>query len=355
MMRSARVIPPCLKPGILHLSLLLVSLPAHPGVALLYHHVDTNTPPITSIHPDQFERHLQILEEEGFTVLPLKELTETSLAVADRRKLAAITFDDAYISIYQHAWPMLKQRGWPFTIFVATEPVQTGNPGYMNWAQLKELAQNRAEIASHSHSHGHLIRRQPGEDHKTWLLRVRRDITRARGLLREQGFESAAFAWPYGEYNAALLKLITDLGMVGYGQQSGAMGPLSNPALLPRFPLSGIHVGEAAFRDKILSLPMPIRFPEAGPLLSGNYRPALRMEFVTPGLNLSRMTCYGPGGLMPIAEVSATHLIATPQEDVPVGRSRYNCTLPDKTGSRFHWFSQLWIRKQKDGNWYQEP
>ena len=344
-----------LKWRIPHLLLLLVSLPAHSGVVLLYHHVDTDTPPITSISPEQFERHLQILEEEGFTILPLKTLVKTSLAVADDRKLAAITFDDAYTSIYEHALPLLKKRDWPFTVFVATEPVQTGNPRYMTWEQLRELAQNNAGIANHTHSHGHLIRREPGENDQTWRARVERDITTATGLLREQGFESNAFAYPYGEYDDALLKLVTDLGRVGYGQQSGAIGPMSNPALLPRFPLSGIHVGEAAFRDKIRSLPMPIKFPEADLPVQGTYRPALHLEFVTGELNLSRMTCYGPGGLMPLAETSATHLIATPQEDIPVGRSRYNCTLPGKTGTRFHWFSQLWIRKRDDGHWYQEP
>ena len=41
------------------------------GVVLLYHHVDEDTPAITSIAPDQFNRHLDIIEAEGFTVLPL--------------------------------------------------------------------------------------------------------------------------------------------------------------------------------------------------------------------------------------------------------------------------------------------
>ena len=46
-------------------------------------------------------------------------------------------------------------------------------------------------------------------------------------------------------------------GLIGFGQQSGAIGPHSNPLLLPRYPLAGVYVGEAAFRDKLRSLPMP--------------------------------------------------------------------------------------------------
>ena len=47
-------------------------------VVLLYHHVDTSTPAITSITPTQFDKHLKIIEAEAFTVLPLGQLLENS-------------------------------------------------------------------------------------------------------------------------------------------------------------------------------------------------------------------------------------------------------------------------------------
>ena len=146
---------------------------------------------------------------------------------------------------------------------------------------------------------------------------------------------------------------ITEMGMIGYGQQSGAIGPLSNPALLPRFPLGGIYVGEEAFRDKIRSLPMPVEFPVIEPLVSVT-KPPLNLHF-TGDTNPSRLTCYGPGGLMPISEMTDTHIIATALDDIDVGRTKYNCTMPSQQRGRFHWFSQLWIRMQDDGSWYPEP
>ncbi len=58
-------------------------------------------------------------------------------------------------------------------------------------------------------------------------------------------------------------------------------------------------------------------------------------------------------------------IIAQATTAVPVGRSRYNCTLLlDKSSSglyennpakRFFWFSQLWLRKQDNGDWPEEP
>ena len=55
--------------------------------------------------------------------VPLQELVDALRAgqpLPDRT--AAITFDDGYISIYDTAWPLLRARGWPFTVFVNTEP-----------------------------------------------------------------------------------------------------------------------------------------------------------------------------------------------------------------------------------------
>lgn len=331
------------------------------GVVLLYHHVDATTPAITSIAPDQFARHLEILDEENFQVVPLATLVEQSLNAApnspeELERLVAITFDDAYISIYETAFPMLKARKWPFTIFVATDYVES-NPLYLNWSQLREMTKNGATIANHTQSHTHLVRSHKGESQAQWRSSVLEEITGAQNILSSSGFVSDYFAYPYGEYNLSLFDLVNSLGFIAFGQQSGAIGPHSNPLLLPRFPLAGIYVGEDAFRDKINSLALPIQHPEIEPLVTSSFMPPLSLKFLTetPGLtDLYRLTCYGPGGKMALAEGEINEIIATPLEPVAVGRTRYNCTLPASNG-RFYWFSQLWMRKQDDASWYPEP
>ena len=339
---------------------LIYSLTIHvdAGVVLLYHHVDEGTPAITSIAPSQFNLHLDIIEAEGFTVLPLDELIKRSMDASSEpetgdEKIVAITFDDAYRSIYSNAFPNLQARGWPFTIFVATRLIEEGNPNYLTWANLKKMSMHGATIANHTDSHIHMIRRLEAETGDRWENRIRAELITAKGLLVEHGLDSNLFAYPYGEYDAETLNLVRDLGMVGFGQQSGAIGPYSNPLLLPRYPLAGVYVGEAAFRDKLRSLPLPVRQPEVEPMVSDNFKPPLKLSFVTDKLDLARMTCYGPGGLMTLSETKPLSVIATPVAEVSVGRTRYNCTLPK--GNRFYWFSQLWIRKESDGSWYHEP
>lgn len=328
---------------------------ASAGVVLLYHHVDKSTPAITSISPAMFERHLEIIEEEGFEVIQLDELTDQALAgesSVESRKVA-ITFDDAYISIYTTAFPMLKARGWPFTIFVATDYVSDTNPYYLSWPQLQDMAENGASIQNHTLSHTHLLRQQEGESIEDWRARVRHEITGATKVLSDRGFETTSFAFTYGEYDLWMLALLEEMGLRGYGQQSGAIGPSSHPQLLPRFPLAGIYVGEGPFRNKLKSLAMPLQqYEQPEPLVTDNFRPelTLTLDSISPG----RMTCFGPGGPMELTFPSEQMVTATPNEPVSVGRSRYNCTLPAGKG-RYHWFSQLWIRMRDDGTWYPEP
>jgi peptidoglycan/xylan/chitin deacetylase (PgdA/CDA1 family) len=331
-------------------ALLIVICPARAGVVLLYHHVSDSTPAITSTSPALFERQLDIIEEEGFRVLPLEKLVNAAINGKSDEKYLAITFDDAYLSIYERAFPMLTARGWPFTIFVATDLVGANPAYYLNWQQLAEMADQGATIANHSHTHNHLNRRLQGESREAWRLRNRNDIERAAEILSSHGYRDRIFAIPYGEYTLDLLSQLEKLGYIAFGQQSGAIGPQSNLQLLPRFPISGASMNESAFRAKLNSLPMPIGFPAIEPL-TDEAHPALTLTFsdTVP----AQLTCYGPGGLMQNQLSGENHVVVRSINPLDAGRSRYNCTLP--AGKRFHWFSQLWIRKQDNGNWAEEP
>jgi hypothetical protein len=60
-------------------------------------------------------------------------------------------FDDAWLSQYMQAYPVLKSYNFPAAIAVPTNTIETTN--YMNWAQLKILAENDWEITDHGLSH----------------------------------------------------------------------------------------------------------------------------------------------------------------------------------------------------------
>ena len=348
---------------ILPLSLLclLILLPFNVSasmVVLQYHHVSESTPAVTSISPSDFAAHMHYLNENNFNVLPLDEAINSlrsGEALPDRA--VTITFDDAYASIYTTAYPLLKQLNYPFTIFVATDLVGANARLYLNWNQLKEMAGHGALMANHTRSHLHLLRLLAAETREQWLGRIEEEITGAQQIIESNlGEVPKLFAYPYGEYDQDVLSLMTKLGYVGFGQQSGAMGANSNFLVLPRYPLAGAYSSLKSFRTKANTLPLPIRLIDIEALISdGNFKPSLDLEFIEGKWRTSELACFGPGGRMTIEKISESHFRALPQQEVAVGRSRYNCTMPSNQRGRYFWYSQLWIRKKDDGSWYPEP
>ncbi len=330
------------------------------GVVLQYHHIDTTTPRITSTSPDEFRNHLAFIKQSGIEVWPLSKLVSAiqgPVPTADHPiQVVAITFDDAYHSIYETAYPILREHGFPFTVFVATEPVEAARAGFMSWEQLKEMAAHGATIANHTHTHAHLIRLHEGESTDDWLQRVEHEITTAQKLIEHHlGDAPKLFAYPYGEYSPEVLEVVERLDFVGFGQQSGALGPALNPTIYPRFPFGGAYNNLDQFKTKVMTLPLPISTTGVDPIIKDDLTPTITLNFTESDLRLSELTCYTPGGAKAVLARQDSTIRAHATTPVPVGRSRYNCTMPSRDGKRFYWYSQLWIRPQPDGSWYPEP
>jgi biofilm PGA synthesis lipoprotein PgaB len=264
-----------------------------------------------------------------------------------------ITFDDAYRDTLDNALPILQRYGYPATLFVATGLVGTSDQ-YLDWQQLQIMRDGNITMANHTVSHTHLLRKLPDESTQAWAQRIKEEVEVAQTALNKHlGVTRKIFAYPYGEYNGAVVEMIRALDYVAFGQQSGAIGKASDTAFLPRFPLSGAYTDMSQFKTKTATLALPLTRDFIDPMTL-SVRPRLWLKLHNTDLSLHRLACYGPGGSAHIEHINPQEIIATPTLDIPVGRSRYNCTLRHKSG-RYYWFSQPWIRKNVDGSWYDEP
>ena len=328
------------------------------AVVLIYHHVSAATPAATSVTPEVFESHLEYLERNDFTVWPLARVLD---AVAARetlpRNTVAITFDDAYRSVHTEAWPRLRQRGWPFTVFVNSEAVDRGYASTMSWAQVRDLIRAGADIGNHSHTHDHLVRRRTGESEADWRQRVTRDIeTGAARIEAETGRRPVLFAYPYGEYSEALKEIVREFGYRGVAQQSGAVGYLTDPLAVPRFPLARGYDDLGRLATAVNARPLPVREVEvtrAG--RDGDDVERLRLLLEAGDYRLPQLACYGGGKALPV-----THRKGEPAEIVVdvagigrPGRNKVNCTAPavGEPGAYF-WYSYQWLLRNPDGSWY---
>lgn len=92
-----------------------------PGLSVIgWHRVDGARSEGLSTGVDDFRRHLDLLEELDAGVLPLEEAVARLRAGTLPERAVTLTFDDGYASVVRTAWPLLKERGLPATLFVVS-------------------------------------------------------------------------------------------------------------------------------------------------------------------------------------------------------------------------------------------
>lgn len=323
------------------------------AVVLLYHHVSEKTPGSTSVTPEQFESHLEYLEDNGFEVWPLARVLETLLdekrGVPDN--VVAITFDDAYESVYDEALPRLSRRDWPFTVFVNTDAVDAGHDPYLDWARLRELHEKGVAIENHSATHAHLLKRESGETRADWQERVRADIERAHARIEaEVGRAPRLFAYPYGEDSAALAEMVGEFYDHALVQRSGAAGAHTDPLAVPRFPMATGFDGMDRFAMAVNARALPVGDVDPDPPGDGVREPIDRLQLTLfdNGYRKGGISCFsGAGERLDIDLVEGDPggiRINLGGHGAP-GRNKINCTAPAADGSGdYYWYAYQWVQ-----------
>lgn len=330
------------------------------AVVILYHHVSDKTPKSTSISPVQFEAHMDYLEKNNFTIVPLLELTEKlrkGEPLPD--KTVAISFDDSYASVYDSAYPRLKKRGWPFTFFVNTDSVGTSKL-FVSWDQLREMSKHGVTIANHTTKHNHLPRRENNESNSEWRKRITDEITRAQEkIAQEIGVAPKILAYPFGEYDVDVQQIAKKLGYIAFGQQSGVLYEKGDLQAVPRFPFGGSFTELNDFIMKVNTRPMPTKkvsfysdqeTEQNTLIVKAGAKPWLVLELNDAAL-AKKINCFATGQGAITVEVKDNKLWAQAKQALAPGRIRYNCTAYSGEKGRFYWYTQQWLVTDKNGGW----
>jgi biofilm PGA synthesis lipoprotein PgaB len=347
------------------LILLLFSSVTHSLVILQYHHISDSTPPSTSLSPELFKQHLKYLKDNQFEVLGLDAVIK-SLHKGEKfkDKTVVITFDDGYRSVYDTAFPLLRKYQFPFTIFVHTSPIEHQLNQFVSWKNLKDMSQYGASIANHTVHHQHLIKKNINDSPSQHEAMILTEILDSQRILEQKATNVLkALAYPYGEFDQQATAVVKSLGFIGFGQHSGALPAKPDLSAIPRFPFGGIYGGMQDFVVKINSLTMPI---ERVALLdqTGNEihhhllenevkKPTFKIWLNKENQNL-QIQCYSSKGNKLVRKVIQTGYEFTPEKNLPIGRSRYNCTAPFNIEGRFYWYSQPLILADEQGNYYRD-
>ena len=317
------------------------------GVILVYHHVSTDTPPSTSISPEDFRKHLDYLLQNDFSVIPLDQMLETLQNGGQLpEKAIAITFDDGYISIYDTAFPMLQSYGFPFTLFLSTGPIDRRQQGFMNWEQVKKMSEAGVIIANHMVEHPYMLDKYPRESEEQWISRLENELLAAEARIEQQTGQSHRYlAYPFGEFNADIKAMIGANGFIGLAQNSGAIGVNSDFLSLPRFPLASIYANLDTAKIKLDSKSFNVELVRPQSPVTDIRNPSVTLKFNDGNYNLSQIGCFANSQPLPMTWIDRDEgiLLIQPTEDYSGRRWRYLCTAPVPDESRYYWYSIQWI------------
>ncbi|HWP61287.1 MAG TPA: polysaccharide deacetylase family protein [Candidatus Paceibacterota bacterium] len=204
------------------------------AVVLTYHSI-SNAPLFGTVRPTAFAQQMRYLAQKKFNVVSLAQLDEYRAQGSIPPKTVAITFDDGYRDNLENAIPLLKQYGFPATIFVTTSLIGRSFDRHgvafpmLSEQELKELQQEGLiNIEPHTVSHKRLTKIDLAEA-KEEMRASKEVIERLLGLPRER------FAYPYGSQNPAIRDCAAALGITSaYATREGFVYPNSKPHLLHR-------------------------------------------------------------------------------------------------------------------------
>lgn len=207
-------------------------LPAlrRPGLAqgriLSYHAVGSPAWGSSDVSPRDFERHLQVAVDDGWSFATPAEVIADPTA-----KKLALTFDDGPTTLLTNALPVLRHHGVPATAFIVTgwaDGRYHGAAGdVLDWSGVRALMAAGITLASHSVTHPDFS--TLGVD-DTW-----RELDQSRRRLLEMtGVETGEFAIPMGlarHWNATAAKLAAEAGYTRIYSQTTNFRP---PGTIPR-------------------------------------------------------------------------------------------------------------------------
>jgi peptidoglycan/xylan/chitin deacetylase (PgdA/CDA1 family) len=180
---------------------------------LCYHNLGPQTRGRLLMSASAFEEQMRYLKREGYHVITLRQYLEfASLRRQLPRKTVVLTFDDGWKSFKEYAYPLLKELGFPATLFIYTDFI--GARIALSWAELKELAQEGFDIEAHSKTHEDM-RRKPAESEEDYTRRMQSELVQPLAVFQQRvGQLPRILAYPYGSHDDDVIKRVREAGYI---------------------------------------------------------------------------------------------------------------------------------------------
>ena len=239
----------------------MISAPARNAsrvTVLMYHRIGearNNWERRYCVSPERFASHMRALENRGMRPCRVEAFVAWLEGRASLPEGAIVlTFDDGFLGVYEHAFPLLAAMKWPATVFLVSGLIGkadswTGreNPSgrihpLLGRREIVEMARDGFSFHSHSRSHPDL-RALSGAALDGELAGARRDL---EDLL---GHPVPYLAYPYGWYDENVLDAVKACGYTAaFSAQPGFNRRDVNPYRIRRLDVYGTDTAAALTR-----------------------------------------------------------------------------------------------------------
>ncbi|MBF0319708.1 MAG: polysaccharide deacetylase family protein [Nitrospirae bacterium] len=215
---------------------------------LLYHRFGPVVADSMTITTAGFESHLKYLRQNGYTVIPLRQLIDS---LKSKKPLPAhsvvIVADDAHKSVYTDMFPLARKYNVPVTLFVY--PSAISNASYaMTWNQLKEVKETGLfDLQSHTYWHPNFKREKKKLDQKEYEKLVETQLKKAKDKLeKDLNAKVDLLAWPFGIYDEYLMGKASEAGYIAaFSIERRPVRSTDNMMSLPRFLIENSNQGKS--------------------------------------------------------------------------------------------------------------
>jgi len=213
----------------------------------MYHQVGEFDPPsahrATFCHIRRFRAQMAYLHRFGYKVISLKDALDALFGDGPLPGQAVVlTFDDGCQNFREHAFPVLRQYGFPATVFLVSGLLGRNAqwladegrvaPRLMDSQTIRELGTKNITFGSHTLSHASLIRISPAQ--------ITEEIVRSKADLEELlDQEIEYFCYPNGDFDDAVVATVREAGYkAALSCIRGSATPFDNIFILPRKAIS---------------------------------------------------------------------------------------------------------------------
>jgi peptidoglycan/xylan/chitin deacetylase (PgdA/CDA1 family) len=184
---------------------------------LIYHQIGAGSGRQMDLAPAVFRGHVDWLQGQG-RIVGLGNALSGADDLNSHRNFV-LTFDDGYADLYENGFPLLRDRGIPFTLYLTSGHIETGDTLHegdrpLTWDMVNEMLDSGlVTLGAHTHTHPDL-RGMDADD-------IEDQIVRSNELIEARtGQAPRHFAYPKGYWDPTAESVVRghyDTAVLGAG------------------------------------------------------------------------------------------------------------------------------------------